>query len=105
MTGQELATEHDVHCLEDRYFWRLIVLASSCILRPCGQVDHKYSTIQGIQQHSTAFGYPVAFPGCSGSLSAGVRTDVVIVVGVWYLVPAYYPTVVTSATYQTLEQC
>ena len=48
-------------------------------------------------------GYPVAFPGCLGSPTAGVRADVVDVAGVWYLVPTYYPTVVTSAASQELE--
>ena len=43
------------------------------------------------------FGYPVAFSGCPGSPTAAVWADVVEGVGVWYLVPAYYPTVITSA--------
>ena len=40
--------ERDVRCHKDGYFWNLTVLASSCILGPYGQADHKYSTIQGI---------------------------------------------------------
>ena len=99
-----MATESDVRYPGAGYFCRFVVLASSCIPKPCGQAEHKYSTIQGILQYSIASGYPVVYSGWPGSLTAGVLADVVGCFGVWYLVPAYYPTAVTSATSLMLEQ-
>ena len=42
------------------------------------------------------------YSGCLGSVTAGVRAGVVDDAVVWYLVPAYYSTAVTSTVFQML---